>query len=440
MSAVGFLAFFAVVLVALAILHGYLWWRLVRSTTAPGSRGRRIGGWLVVVGFLASASAATVSRVLPRGVATVLAWPGYTWLGFAFYLFLFLVVAELLRPLLRRRIPTAPVASEELMPVDLSHSDARGGLDARTPAEPVASEVLMATGHDDSDAPRESDPPSAGLDRRLFLSRGIALGAGVAALAVTGYGMSRALGEPVIRQVPVRLRGLDPALNGFRIAMFTDAHLGTSRRRAKMAELVELTNATDPDLIAIVGDLVDGSVEELRADVAPLAELTSREGTFFVTGNHEYYVGVEQWTDYLPDLGVRVLANERLTLSRGDARLDLAGINDITGEQGGAGPDYAAALGDRSTEHPVILLAHQPIDVERAAGYDVDLQLSGHTHGGQMWPAHYLVGLAQGTVSGLSRVGDTQLYVSTGAGFWGPPVRVGADPEIAVIELLAGDG
>lgn len=421
MSAVGFLAFFGVVLVALAILHGYLWWRLVRSTTAPGSRGRRIGGWLVVVGFLVSASAATVSRVLPRGVATVLAWPGYTWLGFAFYLFLFLLVAEALRPLIRLAT--------------------RGRTTSVPAVVAVASEEQVATGHDGADATRESDPPaSAGLDRRLFLSRGIALGAGVAALAVTGYGMSRALGEPVIRQVPVRLRGLDPALNGFRIAMFTDAHLGTIRRRAKMAELVELTNATDPDLIAIVGDLVDGSVEELRGDVAPLAELTSREGTFFVTGNHEYYVGVQQWTDYLPDLGVRVLANERLTLSRGDARLDLAGINDITGEQGGAGPDHAAALGDRSAEHPVVLLAHQPIDVERAAGYGVDLQLSGHTHGGQMWPAHYLVGLAQGAVSGLSRVGDTQLYVSTGAGFWGPPLRVGADPEIAVIELLAEDG
>jgi predicted MPP superfamily phosphohydrolase len=277
------------------------------------------------------------------------------------------------------------------------------------------------------------------VTRRLFLSRSIALGAGVAAAGVGGYGLSRAMADPVVRRVPVQIYGLDPRLAGFRIAMFSDAHLGAIRRKPAMEKLVDTVNGTEPDMVAVLGDLIDGSVADLGGDVAPMAGLLSPQGSFFVTGNHEYYSGVQEWVDYLPDLGVRVLSNERLTIERDGAALDLAGVTDITGEGYDDSPDYEAALAGRRADRPVVLLCHQPVNVDKAVEYGVDLQLSGHTHGGQLWPFHYLIAAQQGAVSGLSRIEDTQLYVTAGAGFWGPPMRVGADPEVVVIELHPQD-
>jgi predicted MPP superfamily phosphohydrolase len=238
----------------------------------------------------------------------------------------------------------------------------------------------------------------------------------------------------------VQIAGLDRRLAGFRIALFSDAHLGTIRRRSAMEQLVETVNGTEPDMVAVLGDLIDGSVADLGDDVAPLADLQSPYGSFFVTGNHEYYSGAQEWVDYLPDLGVRVLSNERLAIERGGAAFDLAGVTDVTGEDYSDSPDYEAALAGRSPERPVVLLCHQPVDVGKAVEYGVDLQLSGHTHGGQLWPFHYIIAAQQGALSGLSRINDTQLYVTSGAGFWGPPMRVGADPEIVVIELNSRGG
>lgn len=183
-------------------------------------------------------------------------------------------------------------------------------------------------------------------------------------------------------------------------------------------------------MVAVLGDLVDGTVADLGPDVAPMADFQSLQGTFFVTGNHEYYSGAQDWLDYLPDLGVRVLRNERLPIERDGATFDLAGVNDISGEDYAAGPDYDSALEGRPRDRPVVLLSHQPVTVDRAVEYGVDLQLSGHTHAGQMWPFHYLVALQQGAVGGLSRAQNTQLYVNSGVGFWGLPIRVGADPEV----------
>jgi predicted MPP superfamily phosphohydrolase len=205
--------------------------------------------------------------------------------------------------------------------------------------------------------------------------------------------------------------------------------------------VVELINEQEPDVVAIVGDLVDASVEELRGDVAPLADLVSRQGVYFVTGNHEYFVETEPWMRHLPTLGVDVLRNERVAIRRGGAAFDLAGIDDrIAADSGvpGHGADLDAALDGRDDAVPVVLLAHQPVMVEQARAAGVDLQLSGHTHGGQLWPFDYAVRLDQPAVDGLSRFGDTQLFVSTGAGNWGPAMRVGARPEVVVVELRSG--
>jgi hypothetical protein len=236
--------------------------------------------------------------------------------------------------------------------------------------------------------------------------------------------------------VPVRLRRLDPALRGFRIAVVSDIHLGPLTGRAHTERIVDTINAAEPDLVAIVGDLVDGTVEELGAAAEPLRDLSSTEGTFFVTGNHEYFVDdPTSWLNELERLGVHPLRNENTAILRGGAGFDLVGINDIAGARRDDPPDFDRALAGVDPARPTILLAHQPVLVSDAATRGVDLQLSGHTHGGQMWPFHYVVRMVQPSLAGLSRVADTQLYVTRGAGFWGPPVRIGAPPDITVLTL-----
>jgi predicted MPP superfamily phosphohydrolase len=276
------------------------------------------------------------------------------------------------------------------------------------------------------------------LPRRLFLARSVAVTAGAVALGTAGTGAYFANSAPVVERVPVTLRGLDPALDGFRIVTFSDGHLSSTYGGRRFERLVEIVNAQRPDVVAIVGDLVDADVDELRDEVAPLADLVSEQGVFFVTGNHEYFVDTRAWLRHLPTLGVEVLRNERVSLRRGSATFDLAGIDDRTAASSGVpghGADLDAALDGRNDATPVVLLAHQPVMVDRAAAAGVDLQLSGHTHGGQLWPFDYAIRLDQPSVEGLSRHGDTQLYVTRGAGYWGPSMRIGARPEVTVVEL-----
>jgi len=278
------------------------------------------------------------------------------------------------------------------------------------------------------------------LPRRVFLARSLAVTAGAVALGTAGTGAVIANSAPVVRRVPITLPRLDPALDGLRIVTFSDAHLSATYGGRRFERVVEIVNAQRPDVVAIVGDLVDGSVEELRQDVAPLADLVSEQGVFFVTGNHEYFVDTLAWLRHLPTLGVEVLHNERVSIRRGTASFDLAGIDDRTAAGSGVpgqGADLDAALDGRDDSTPVVLLAHQPVMVEQARAAGVDLQLSGHTHGGQLWPFDYVIRLDQPAVQGWSRHGNTQLYVTAGAGYWGPPMRVGATPEVTVVELRA---
>jgi predicted MPP superfamily phosphohydrolase len=208
--------------------------------------------------------------------------------------------------------------------------------------------------------------------------------------------------------------------------------------RAFIEDLVGRVNALAPDIVAITGDLVDGSVVELREAVAPLAGLRARHGVYFVTGNHEYFAGAGPWLDELARLGVRVLRNERVTIGAGDEAFDLAGVDDHSAERYGGLPGdeaVARALGGRAAGREVVLLAHQPKSFAAAARHGVGLQISGHTHGGQLWPFGAIVRLAQPFVAGLHRRGDAQIYVSRGTGYWGPPMRLGAPAEITEIVL-----
>ena len=209
-------------------------------------------------------------------------------------------------------------------------------------------------------------------------------------------------GPPDLLTLSVRLRRLDPAFRGFRIAVVSDIHLGPLAGRAHTERIVETINEAAPDLVAIVGDLVDGTVEELGAAAEPLRDLASPEGTFFVTGNHEYFVDdTSSWLAELERLGVQPLRNENTAIRRGGAAFDLVGVNDVTGEERGNAPDFGRARTGVDSSRPTILLAHQPVQVSEAATRGVDLQLSGHTHGGQMWPFHYVVRLVQPSLSGV---------------------------------------
>ncbi|WP_448610849.1 metallophosphoesterase [Geodermatophilus sp. URMC 60] len=444
------------------LLHGFLWWRLVRSTTPPGRTRRLLTLGVVVLAVLPVA--AVLLRRQDSVLSTVVQWLGFSWLGVAFYLFVTLLALEPVRwvagHLLRRRGAASPTTvTEEVVPSGARRAPRTDDAAAR-PEPGTAPEGGAVPGGPSPDARRgpvqgtAPSPRRAGRmgsfhgeedgvlspSRRLLLARGLAATAGVVALGTAGTGAYFANSAPVVRRVPVALAGLDPALDGLRIVTFSDGHLSAMSSTRRFERLVELVNEQRPDVVAIVGDLVDGELSELRDEVAPLADLVSEQGVYFVTGNHEYFVDTTAWLRHLPTLGVQVLRNERVPIVRGGAAVDLAGIDDRTAISSGVpghGADLDSALDGRDDAVPLVLLAHQPVQVAQAAAAGVGLQLSGHTHGGQLWPFDYAIRLDQPAVQGLSRVGDTQLYVTTGAGFWGPPMRIGARPEVAVVELRA---
>ncbi|HSC88791.1 MAG TPA: metallophosphoesterase, partial [Polyangiaceae bacterium] len=204
-----------------------------------------------------------------------------------------------------------------------------------------------------------------------------------------------------------------------------------------IARMVETANRLRPDLIAITGDLVDGSVEHLGRHAAPLAELSAPHGTWFVTGNHEYYSGADEWIDELARLGIPTLRNRRVELTREGAVVDLVGVTDHRAGQYDDAPDLEGALRGRDPSRESILLAHQPVTVKEASQHDIGLQLSGHTHGGQFWPWSWVVNWVQPVARGWARFGETQIWVNTGTGYWGPPLRTGSEPEITLLTLRA---
>ncbi|MEU2656439.1 metallophosphoesterase [Streptomyces sp. NPDC007325] len=420
-----------VVLALLGAVHWYVWRRLVRDVTVPGGRARRVGTVLVVVLPLLSVAALTSGRAgAPFLVQQVVAWPGFLWLALLLYVVLALVVGEAVRPVLRRVLArraaaaaaAAPAAAPVVVPAPAPVPVPERGEPAE--AEPEAEAV----------PPVVDGAPDPEVSRRLFVARVVGGAAAAVAAGTVANGAYGVLSGPRVKRVTVPLAKLPRAAHGYRIAVVSDIHLGPILGRAHSQRIVDAINATQPDLIAVVGDLVDGTVEDLGSAAEPLARLRARHGSFFVTGNHEYFSGADAWVDHVRDLGMRPLRNERLEIPAG---FDLAGVDDVAGESEGQGPDFGRALGDRDRSRAAVLLAHQPIVIDDAVAHGVDLQLSGHTHGGQLWPGNFLAELANPTVAGLERYGDTQLYVSRGAGAWGPPVRVGAPSDITIVQLAS---
>jgi predicted MPP superfamily phosphohydrolase len=242
---------------------------------------------------------------------------------------------------------------------------------------------------------------------------------------------------PRIYTVPVPLTALPPELEGFRIVQVTDVHLGPTIGRRFMEHCVAMANALDADVVALTGDFVDGPVAQLREAVAPLAGLKARGGVFFVTGNHEYYWNARAWIDEFRALGLRVLVNEHVVIRRGDAALVVAGITDASAGPmlRGHAPDPQRALAGAPDGAAKVLLAHHPASHAAAERAGFDLQISGHTHGGQFFPFSLLVRLANRHYKGLYRLGRLWLYVSRGTGYWGPPLRFGVPAEITVLRL-----
>jgi len=378
------IAGFLTVLVGVSsLVHRYLWMRLVRDLVLPPGPARVLTV-LTIAGAALLPLAIALGRYVPRPWSTVLGWVAFVYMGLVFFALVFLGLGEL------------------------------GLLGGR----------LVAGAPDD--------------EKRRFLGR--VLGGATAGVSVglASWGVSNVRRGPVVKTLQIPLQRLARARDGYRIVQVTDVHVGPLIGVDFIRALVAQVNAQEPDLVVITGDLVDGSVAQLGEHVAPLKDLRAKDGVFFVTGNHEYFSGADEWVRHLPSLGIRVLRNEHVRIG-GDDGFDLAGVDDTIAHQflEGHGQDVPKSLAGRDAARPVVLLAHQPKAIDDAVAGGVDLMLSGHTHGGQMKPFHVFVRLAQPFIQGLHKVGGTWLYVSPGTGFWGPPMRLGTECEVTRLELRA---
>jgi len=394
-----FLIFFAIS----GLLATYITWRLFSK--AAFRRRWRI---LIALGIVVAMFTPVLTIMLRRSGFDnlglhLLTWAGYLAVGFLSFVFSYLVIRDLV---------WVPLAGFKMIQARISK------------AAPNAA------------GSRQIDNPS----RRGFLVNSVNYGVVAAAALSTGYGIAEAKQTPQVKRLPIKIDHLPPELEGFRIVQITDIHVNPTFRRAAVADIVGVVNTLDADIVVLTGDLVDGSVAQLGFDVAPLKQINSVSGNFFVTGNHEYYSGVIEWIEEVKRLGFTVLLNEHLVISRGQARMVLAGVTDYRGGNflTSHRSDPQKALNGAPPADVKILLAHQPKNIFDAAKAGYDLQISGHTHGGQFFPWNLLVGFAQPYVSGLHTYQNTRIYVSRGTGYWGPPLRVGSPSEITLIKLTAG--
>jgi uncharacterized protein len=279
---------------------------------------------------------------------------------------------------------------------------------------------------------------ASGVDQAGRIAAGAALAVTVVLLA---WGYSEAMRVPRVKEVRITLPRLGRGLDGTRVVLLTDTHYGPIDRAGWSAKVTSVVNELDADIVCHTGDIADGTVERRREQAAPLEAIKARLARVYVTGNHEYFGDAIGWLDHMRHLGWEPLHNQHVVVERGGDRVVLAGIDDATAHhsgQPGHRADLEAALSGAEPSLPVLLLAHQPKQIGQAEAAGVDLQISGHTHGGQIWPFNYLVRLDQPAVAGLSQRTDrTQLYTSRGTGFWGPPFRIFAPSEITLITLHA---
>ncbi len=380
-------------------MYGYTGWRLrLAQLPLPWSR---IAG-IIMIGLLLLVPAGILAENLgpPSFFKDVLSWAAYINLGFFSMLFIF------------------------FLSVDIIKTTGRMG-----------SRTYQVFKHPSANRP---DPTLKNPSRRQSLIHIVNL----SLLSITGfltiYGLVNARRRPRIVNIKIPVEGLPTDLEGFRIVQISDLHIGPTIKKDFVDRVVDSANKLDADIIALTGDLVDGSVNRLEGDVEPLSRLSAKYGRFVITGNHEYYSGVLLWIQKFKSLGLDMLLNENRLITKGNGKLLIGGVTDYSA--GSFIPSHVSSPRNAMRNAPdndyKILLAHQPKSVEEASEAGFDLVLSGHTHGGQYFPFNQLIHLAQPYVKGLHNHKGTLLYINSGTGYWGPPLRIGVPSEITQIELI----
>jgi predicted MPP superfamily phosphohydrolase len=382
-------------LLVLGTPTAYVGWRLVRPL--PSRRARRLAwaAWIAVpVVTLLEPLRWTLGWMPDSTASRALSWSAY----FAMGMFSFILTLTVLKDLLWLALRLA----------DRKHRATSTGF---LPEDP---------------------------ERRAFLLNAANAGVVGGAVSLGGVGYLEARRRARVIPVEVPIADLPASLDGFTIAQVSDIHVGPTIGRGYLRAIVDAVNDLDADLVAVTGDLVDGSVERLRADVAPLGELKARHGAFFCTGNHEYYSGVDEWLEEVERLGLTTLKNEHRVLEHGGGRLLVAGVHDYRADT--QHPDHTCDPKQACDGAPAadfrLLLAHQPRTARRAAGHGYDLQLSGHTHGGQFFPWNFAIHVFESFVAGLYKHEGMWVYVNRGTGYWGPPIRLGPPSEITHLKLV----
>lgn len=378
--------FFSFFTAAIAVIHLYIFFRL-GYYFQPAREQKQLMAAALCVSAAIIVSTMPALRMLSHETATIVAWTGFPLMGFILLLLVSVVTVD-----------AVWVATKIIKPVLLN--------------EP---------------------------QNYVMFLRSLGVAALIISVALSGFSLWNGLQPAPVKNVSIALDKLPRSLDGLRIVQISDLHIGPITDGKRTQQIVDKVNSLNPDLIVITGDLVDGSVENLRQQVAPIAELKAPLGVYFVTGNHEYFSGAKEWCEYITSLGIKTLRNERVLIPADDKKdsFYLAGIDDWHKGLFGKSPNAKKALENRDADKLTILLSHQPAAVDLAAHYGVDLQISGHTHGGQIWPFIYLVYLQQPYIKGLHRHKNTttQIYINSGTGFWGPPMRLGSSSEITQITL-----
>ena len=394
------LLFLTIFFIFSGLLAFYITRRLLGMTSVSRVRKLAVATGIVVILFISPMTIMLRRYGMYNQGIDFLVWTGFLGIAFLSFIFTFLVIRDVLclpaalLNILKRMIPARPYGKPD-------------------PAPP--------------------ENPS----RRGFLVNSMNYGIMATASLTTGYGILEAKRVPEVKEVQIPIPALPEDFDGFKIVQVTDLHVSPTIRRPYVEKVVEIVNSLNADIFALTGDLVDGTIHQLSEDVAPLKNIQSAQGNFFVTGNHEYYFGVIDWVTHIKRLGFSILLNEFRMIHRDRGSLLLAGVTDYRGGNflRTHRSDPVKAVAGAPAANVNILLAHQPKSIVDAARAGFDLQISGHTHGGQFFPWNFFVGLNQPFVSGLHKYKNTHIYVSRGTGYWGPPVRVGAPSEITLIKL-----
>ena len=392
--------FIVFLLIALSILYGYIGIRIILPLRH--GLGAKLGLFFVLTIFLFLPPLSIYLRVndIENRFAELISWSGYLTMGYITLTFTLLLMKDT-------------------------------GLATFGIARFIRSFYKKSGNHNET-ASELPDP-----EKRVFLMNSLNMAVLGTSGAMTLYGFFQARSIPDIKNIPIYFHHLPKSLDGFRIVQITDLHVGPTLKRKFVEGIVNQISLINPDAIVVTGDLVDGNVEYLRHDTYPLSELYAPYGRYFVTGNHEYYSGPEQWLDEIDRLGFTVLINENRVIRKGDGTILMAGVTDYRMGKYIAGQESSPqkAISGSPPCDLKLLLAHRPSNIHEASKVGFDFQISGHTHGGQYFPANFIFEPFHPYISGLHRHDQTWIYVSSGTGYWGPPLRLGVPSEITLFTL-----